>query len=77
MNSILKRLRKLADEELLSVGEAIDAELERRLARDESASDSARQRAISRSQSYRHETGAAAAPVRAAGMHKTRRRRVA
>ncbi len=78
MNSIVKRLRKLADDELLAIGEAVDTELARRLDREEGAPDSARKRAVQRSRSYRHETGAAAVPVRVTGMPKPgKQRRVA
>ncbi len=78
MNSIVKRLRKLADDELLAIGEAVDIELARRLDREEDAPDSARKRAVQRSQSYRHETGAAGVPIRVAGMPKPgKHRRVA
>ncbi len=70
MNSIVKRLRKLADDELTAIGEAVDVELSRRLDREEGAPDSARKRAVQRSKSYRHETGAASAPVSATGLYK-------
>jgi hypothetical protein len=75
MNSILKRLRTLADEELLALSEAIDVELEHRLARVEEVPDSARRRAIEREQSYRRRTGAAAPPIVAVGIGKSRRER--
>ncbi len=77
MRSILKLLRKMADEELLSVSEEIDMELERRLERVDPVPDSARRRAVMRSQSYRHRTGASAPPVSATGLGKARRNRLA
>ena len=40
MDAILKRLRQLSDDELLSVSEAIDMELELRLQRQEEIPDS-------------------------------------
>ena len=75
MQSILKRLRKLADDELLAMSEAIDLELEARLARADDISESARSRAIERQQSYRHRTGAAAPPIVAVGLGKNNRDR--
>jgi hypothetical protein len=75
MNSILKRLRKLADDELLSLSEAIDAELECRLERTEPVSESARRRAVERDHSYRRKNGAAAPPIRAVGLGKADKRR--
>ena len=77
MNSILKRLRKLSDDELCGISEAIDGELERRQDLAEAIPESARRRAVQREQSYRHRTGAAALPVRVAGMRKIRKRRKA
>jgi hypothetical protein len=77
MRSILKLLRRMADEELLSVSEAIDVELERRLEKVDPVPDSARRRAVMRQQSYRHRTGAAAPPVTATGLGKARRNRLA
>ena len=74
MNAILKRLHSLGDDDLLSLSEAIDIELERRLEQTEAIPESARSRAISRSQSYRRSTGAAAPPIRAVGLRDTRRR---
>ncbi len=75
MNSILKRLRKLSDDELCAVSEAIDGELERRQEMTDRLPESARRRAIQREQSYRHGTGSSAIPVRVAGMRKPRRDR--
>jgi hypothetical protein len=76
MQSILKRLRKLADDELLAMSEAIDLELEARLARtDEEIPESARSRANDRQRSYRRSTGAAAPPIVAVGLGKNNRDR--
>ncbi len=75
MQSILKRLRKLADDELLAMSEAIDLELEARLAHTDEAPESARSRAIERQQSYRRRTGSAAPPILAVGLGKTNRDR--
>ena len=77
MDTVLKRLRKMADDELLEVCEAIDRELDCRLQLSDPYPESARQRAVQRSKSYRHCNGAAALPVRATGMRPTRRRRLA
>ena len=77
MNSILKRLRKLGDNELCSISDAIDSELERRQELAEAIPESARRRAIQREQSYRARNGASALPVRVAGLRKIRRRRKA
>jgi hypothetical protein len=75
MQSILKRLRKMADDELLSMSEAIDLELETRLARTEEIPESARSRANDRQVSYRHRTGAGAPPIVAVGLGKINRDR--
>jgi hypothetical protein len=77
MNAILKRLHQMHDDELLSVSEAIDFELERRLERTDPIPESARRRAIDRQGSYRHSNGAAAPPVRIVGLHPSPRRRLA
>ena len=75
MNALLKRLHKLADDELLAISEAIDRELERRLDLTDSVPESARRRAIQRSQSYRRRTGSSALPVRVAGLRDAQKRR--
>jgi hypothetical protein len=75
MQSILKRLRKLADDELLAMSEAIDLEIEARLATTDETPESARSRALERQQSYRHRTGAAAPPIVAVGLGKNSRDR--
>lgn len=77
MNAILKRLHGMGDDDLLNLSEAIDVELERRLEHTGAIPESARSRAIARGQSYRHSTGAAAAPIRAVGLRDTRRNRAA
>ena len=77
MNAILKRLRQLGDDELLSLGNAVDAELGRRLERENGVPDSARRRAVARGVSYRRCNGASAPPIRAVGFRDTRRRRAA
>ena len=75
MDAILKRLRQLSDDELLSVSEAIDMELELRLQRQEEIPDSARRRAVQRQKSYRRTLGSSALPVRMAGLKEPQRRR--
>ena len=75
LNSLLKRLHKLADDELLAVSEAIDRELENRQEHQEPVPESARRRAIQRSQSYRHSTGSSALPVRVAGLREKQKQR--
>jgi hypothetical protein len=77
MNAILKRLQSLGNDDLLSLSEAIDIELESRLDRYEEVPDSARRRAIARGQSYRRSNGAAAPPIRAVGLRDSRRHRAA
>ncbi len=77
MNTILKRLRKLDDEELLALSEAIDVELDRRLERVDAVSESARRRAVQRQRSYRREIGSAAPPISTVGLGKGRKRRMA
>jgi len=77
MKAILKRLRKLSDQELLDINEAIEAELTGRLERVEEVPESARRRALQRERSYRRRTGAAAPPVVTTGKpnkHRKRRR---
>ena len=75
MDFVLKRLRKMADDELVAVSEAIDKELKRRLERLEEVPDSARRRALKRQQSYRQRTGAGAPPISIAGLGKKRKTR--
>lgn len=77
MNSILKRLEQMSNDDLLALSEAIDVEIENRVDRAEAAPESARSRAIARGQSYRRSTGAAAPPIRAVGLRETRRHRAA
>jgi hypothetical protein len=77
MNAVLRHLHDLADHELLGISEAIDLELQRRLIESDEIPASARQRAISRGQSYRHSTGSAAPPIRAVGLRKVRDQRMA
>lgn len=77
MDAVLKRLRKLADDELLEVSEAIDRELDHRLQLSDLHPESARKRAVQRGKSYRRCNGASALPVRVTGMRPTRRRRLA
>ncbi len=71
MNLILKRLQELADADIYTLSEAIDAEIQRRDEILGEASDSARRRAIERGQSYRNRNGSAAAPILAVGIGKT------
>jgi hypothetical protein len=73
MNAMVNRLRQLTRDQLLSLSEAIDAEMERRGDLTEEAGDSARRRAVMRQQSYRRSTGSHAPPVYAAGLGKRRR----
>jgi hypothetical protein len=73
MNTILKQLYRLGDNELLSLSEAIDSELDRRLGRQDDVPDSARRRAISREHSYHHSTGSSAPPIRAVGLRRQQR----
>lgn len=77
MNSILKRLHQLGDEDLRILSESIDIELDCRLERADALPESARRRAIDRQSSYRHSNGAAALPVRVIGLRPAPRRRLA
>jgi hypothetical protein len=70
LNTLLKRLCKLSTQELYSLCEAIDIELQRRDGLVEDMSVSARRRAIQRDQGYRRSIGAAAPPIRAVGLGK-------
>jgi hypothetical protein len=72
MNAFLKRLHRFNDDQLLGISEAIDLELERRLSQSDPIPESARQRANAREQSYRRDTGAAAAPIRVVGLRRLR-----
>ena len=77
MKSILKNLRKMAEDELLALSEEIELELDRR----HGASTiplSAKRRAKQRKKSYRRDNGATAPPIMAVGIGKdTKRRRAA
>ncbi|MGD0382821.1 MAG: hypothetical protein ABSA77_04805 [Thermoguttaceae bacterium] len=75
MKAILKNLNDLNNDELLSLSEAIDLELQRRQERTEEIPESARRRAILRDQSYRRSTGSTAPPVRVTGLKGQRKRR--
>ena len=75
MNAILKLVRKLNDNELLGVSEAIDRELDRRLERMDSIPESARHRANDRQHSYRHDNGSSAPPIRVIGLRPLSSRR--
>jgi len=74
MKSLLKRLHKLSDGELVDLSEAIDGELERRSDRADEVPESARRRAVQRSQSYRRDTGSTALPIMVAGLRERRRK---
>jgi hypothetical protein len=74
MKSILNRLGQLSDGDLQVLSEALDTEIERRTSHDDTIPESARRRAIQRSQSYRHKTGASALPVMATGLRDRRKR---
>jgi hypothetical protein len=75
MKTIVKKLNNLNDDELLSLSEAIDQELERRQERMEEIPESARRRAIMRDQSYRRATGSSAPPVSVTGLKEQRKQR--
>lgn len=77
MKGLLKKLTKLGEDELLNLSNAVDIELERRLDQAEEISDSARRRAVQRSNSYRRSTGSTAPPVAATGLGKASRGRTA
>ena len=77
MKPIIKNLNNLNNEELLSLSEEIDLELERREQKLEEVPQSARRRAVLRDQSYRRSTGSSAPPVRVTGLKEPRKRRAA
>ena len=77
MKSIINRLGQLNDNDLQVLSDAIDTEIESRLGHEDSIPESARRRAIQRSQSYRHKTGSAGLPVMLTGLRDRRRRRKA
>jgi hypothetical protein len=70
LNTLLKRLCKLTTQELFSLCEAIDIELQRRDELVDDTPDSARRRALQREQGYRRRIGATAPPIRAVGLGK-------
>jgi hypothetical protein len=74
MNRILNQLRRLSDDELTHLSEAIDLELDRRLELMEDVPDSARHRAIQRQKSYRRSLGSSAPPIRAVGLKDSTRK---
>ena len=57
MNSMLGKMRKLGDEDLYVISDAIDAEIARREKQTDVMDVSPRQRANERSQSYRRKNG--------------------
>jgi hypothetical protein len=75
MHSIFNKLQQLTEEELLKLSEVLDAEIASRMFTEEEIPDSARRRAVQRSQSYRHRTGSAAPPVRWTGLKEQHRKR--
>ena len=75
MNTVLKLVQRMDDDELLNVSEAIDRELDRRLEHMVTIPDSARRRANDRQHSYRHDNGASAPPVRLVGLRPLHYRR--
>ena len=78
MKSLLKRVPRLSDSELHALSEAIDNELDRRAERADPIPQSARRRFVERGQSYRHQNGASAPPIRIVGKpQSTRKRRTA
>jgi hypothetical protein len=74
MNYILNQLRRLSDDELICISEAIDIELDRRLEVMEEIPDSAKRRAVKRQKSYRRSLGSSAPPIRAVGLKDNRRK---
>jgi hypothetical protein len=74
MNYILNQLRRLSDDELTRLSEAIDLELDQRLDALDGIPDSARRRAVQRQKSYRRSLGSSAPPVRAVGLKDHRRK---
>jgi hypothetical protein len=77
MNAMLNRMRRLDDEELLSLSEAVDLELEWRLEREDPIPGSTRRRAVDRRYSYRRNNGTKAPPAQMIDRRPTLRRRLA
>jgi hypothetical protein len=77
MKIVLQLLRKLSEEELFQISDAIDIEIERRQERIHLFPDSARRRAVERQQSYRRRNGSTAPPIWAFGLRDTKKRRMA
>jgi hypothetical protein len=73
MKTLFKGINKLTDQDLYDLCEAIDGEMQRRTALTDDVPESARRRAVERTQSYRHRTGAGAPPIKAVGLGKPRR----
>ena len=74
MKSILKNLRKMANEQLLAVSEEIGRELDRRHGAN-TVPISAKGRVQQRQKSYRRNNGSMSAPIIAVGLGKYNKRR--
>jgi hypothetical protein len=77
MNAILNLMRRLNDDELLGLSEAIDLELDCRIEREDPVPGSTRRRAVDRQYSYRHSNGSHAMPARMIDRRPSLRRRLA
>jgi hypothetical protein len=77
MNAILNLMRRLNDDQLLGLSEAIDVELDRRIEREDPIPGSTRRRAVDRQYSYRRSNGAHAMPARMVDQRPPLRRRLA
>jgi hypothetical protein len=71
MNSMLGKMRKLGDDELYIISDAIDAEIARREELPSATDDSSRQRANERSKSYRRKNGAGGESALVIGVKRT------
>ncbi len=75
MNAFLKSLKSLDDEQLVTMSDAIDLELEHRMECYDDLPDSARRRAVERGGSYRRKNGSSAPPVALTGLRDPVRKR--
>ena len=71
MNSMLGKMRKLGDDELYVISDAIDAEIARREKQTDVMDVSPRQRANERSQSYRRKNGTGGESALVIGVKRT------
>jgi len=75
MNSMLRKLRRLGDDELYIISDAIDVELARREEKMDEEASSAKQKAAERTQSYRRKNGSGGESALVLGVRQTIQRK--